>query len=128
MSRWRHWSKRICTGTRAVLRVQDLQRIAASYAASGKPALFRGLLQYDQKHKGPAYDSAILHALIRNDAQTLQLLEKALADRRPEILNIGNDPEFDSLRKNPHFQEIVKAVGLPITTSGENLEPPRENT
>lgn len=108
--------------------VQDLQRIAASYAASGKPALFRGLLQYDQKHKGPAYDSAILHALIRNDAQTLQLLEKALADRRPEILNIGNDPEFDSLRTNPHFQEIVKAVGLPITTSGENLEPPREKT
>jgi hypothetical protein len=54
---------------------------------------------------------------VDEDDQALQLLQKVLEAHQPEILNLQNDPEFDHLRRDLQFQEIVKKVGLAPTTA-----------
>ncbi len=52
------------------------------------------------------------YALVGNNDQALQALQKSFQVRELEILGVQNDPEFDSLRSDPRFQQLVKAIGL----------------
>jgi tetratricopeptide (TPR) repeat protein/DNA-binding winged helix-turn-helix (wHTH) protein len=93
--------------------IKDTQLIADAYKAGGKPAFFRAELAFHEKHPGPDYDAARDYGLLGDREKTLHSLQQALANRRPEILNMRNDPEFDPFRADPEYKEIVKRVGFP---------------
>ena len=93
--------------------VKDLETIANAYKAGGKRAFYRAELEFEAKHPGPDYDAARLYALLGERDHALHWLQQALASHRPEILNLQNDPEFDSYRADPGFQKIVEKVGFP---------------
>jgi len=45
----------------------------------------------------------------------LQVLEKAFAEREPMAwLNVA--PEWDPIRAEPRFQDLVRRAGLPVNT------------
>jgi TolB-like protein/Tfp pilus assembly protein PilF len=54
----------------------------------------------------PAYDIAVVHALLGDDAATFDWLEKAIGERSTVAL-VPADPALRSLRANPRFQEFV---------------------
>lgn len=102
--------------------VKDLQRVADAYRSGGTRAFFRAILDFDKKHPGHAYYFAHDYVLLGENDQALLWLQKALRAREPEILNLQNDPEFDRLRSDSRFQEIVKKVGLaPATDTPASL-------
>jgi DNA-binding winged helix-turn-helix (wHTH) protein/Tfp pilus assembly protein PilF len=106
--------------------VEDLKRVGDAYSAGGKTAYLRAAIESSKKHPGSPYDAAFEYALLGNDEQALRLLEKSLEERLPQMINLLNDPEFDHLKANPRFQEIVKKVGLvPPKATGESLPPLR---
>jgi TolB-like protein/DNA-binding winged helix-turn-helix (wHTH) protein len=43
----------------------------------------------------------------------LESLEKAFRERDDLMINLNVDPIFDEIRTDPHFQELVRRVGLP---------------
>jgi tetratricopeptide (TPR) repeat protein len=92
---------------------KDLQHVADAYRAGGKQAYLRARLEFSKKHPPRLYYFAHAYALLGENYQALQWLQKALDAHQPEILNLQNDPEFDHLRSDPRFQEIAKKVGLP---------------
>ena len=90
---------------------EDLKRLADA-SARGKQAYLRAALDFNKKHPSTAYNAAFDYALLGEREQAIQHLQKSLEAHEPQIINLLNDPEFDSLKGDPRFQEIAKKVGL----------------
>lgn len=56
---------------------------------------------------------AKLYARAGESGPALDVLEKAYKHRQPQILHIKAMPEFDELRSNPEFQDLLDRVGFP---------------
>jgi TolB-like protein len=46
-----------------------------------------------------------------------QWLEKALADRTPQLLHVVGDPAFDGLRDDPRYKDLIRRIGIPLSRS-----------
>jgi tetratricopeptide (TPR) repeat protein len=62
---------------------------------------------------GVAMDAATNYALAGDRALALGWLEKAYADRDPNMPFIGCNPIFDPLRAEPRFQALLRKMNLP---------------
>lgn len=58
------------------------------------------------------WDFAICNIYVGNKEKALEWLEKSYENRDRWIVNINHNPQFDPIRSEPKFQEIVKKVGL----------------
>ena len=56
---------------------------------------------------------AKLYARAGEPGLALESLEKAYQHRQPQILHIKAMPDFDELRANPEFQDLLKRIGYP---------------
>jgi hypothetical protein len=43
-----------------------------------------------------------------------QLLEQAISQRSPALIQLQLDPAFESMRQEPHFLEILRCTGHPV--------------
>ena len=68
--------------------------------------------QAKQHYVSPMF-FADLYALLEEKDQALAWLEKAYQERSSKLIDLQVDPDFDSLRSDPRFQELVRRVGLP---------------
>ena len=110
---------------RAIVRWMDVQyagtgvsrQIDAAYRAHGFPGVLRVLVAaLETKRRSGQYEPAThlgeLYALLGDRESALRWLETALAERDPELNRLRVDRIFDSLRGNPRFERIVRAVGF----------------
>lgn len=95
--------------------------LGREYAASGYENAVRMLAQrslddYRERAK-ETYVSpmafAYLYAAIGDKDAALAWLEKAYGERAPWLLFVGADPQFDGLRSDPRFAELLKRWGIP---------------
>jgi tetratricopeptide (TPR) repeat protein len=56
---------------------------------------------------------ARLYAGLGDKARALDLLYQSYAEHSDHLLVIGIDPDFDGLRSEPRFVELLRRVGLP---------------
>jgi serine/threonine protein kinase/TolB-like protein/Flp pilus assembly protein TadD len=56
---------------------------------------------------------ARLYACLGDKARALDLLYQSYAEHSDHLLVIGIDPDFDGLRSEPRFVELLRRVGLP---------------
>ena len=62
---------------------------------------------------GVAWDAAYNYAMAGDRALALDWLERAYADRDPNMPFIGVNPIFDPLRAEPRFQTLLRQMNLP---------------
>jgi len=83
---------------------------------SGPRGFWQELLDLElQKTTRPtewAHDVALLYARLGDEDQALSWLEKAYPDRPFELLFLKVGPEWDALRGDPHFEELLRRIGL----------------
>lgn len=99
----------------------ELEGYRLAYDRGDIPGLLRErkrvlLLQSDRYYRAP-YIVARIHALLGERAEALQWLEKAMRQRDDFITHITVDPEFDALRHDPRFQQLLQRIGLPAAPS-----------
>jgi serine/threonine-protein kinase len=84
----------------------------AAFTASGKRGYCQTWLAFLNRapRREVSYRLAEIHAMLGDTDQALSFLHRALDDRMGDILWINVDPHFDSLRKDPRFGEIARAV------------------
>jgi TolB-like protein/DNA-binding winged helix-turn-helix (wHTH) protein len=60
-----------------------------------------------------AHDIAAIYAGLGEKSKALEWLKKAYNERSYTVLQLPVEPEFDSLRPDPRFQDLLHRVGLP---------------
>ncbi len=61
----------------------------------------------------PAMAVARAYARVGDNDKTLEWLEKSYADRDGNLTLVKSYPEFNSIRENPRFRDLVRRMGLP---------------
>ena len=96
------------------LRVAEVRREAlAGQRAEAVASL--AALQRDaetQKFTLSARDLGYIQLALGDKAKSLDFFEKAVAERDPQIVWLGVDSRVDTLRGEPRFRELLKAIGL----------------
>jgi predicted Zn-dependent protease len=91
--------------------------IARAYALSGRRAEAQRTLDEllaRSKHSHVSnYSLASVYAALGDKGRALDLLEKSFAERSQFFDFIKSDPEMDSLRSEPRFQELVRRMNFP---------------
>ena len=94
------------------------------YAKVGETKKAREILK--QLESGKEYVSpiglAILHLALGEREQTFALLERAYSAHDQQIIWLGVNGGFDSLRSDPRFQDLLRRIGL----TAEPLRPAKE--
>jgi DNA-binding winged helix-turn-helix (wHTH) protein/TolB-like protein/Tfp pilus assembly protein PilF len=69
-------------------------------------------INFDEQISGP-FGKAMLYARLNDRDKTFEYLEKAFAVRDAAISYLKIRPEFDNIRSDPRFADLVRRVGLP---------------
>ena len=62
--------------------------------------------------RAPAYGVASISAVLGHRTEALEWLEKSYATREGFLTWLGINPDFDSLRNEPQFIDLMRRVGL----------------
>ncbi len=87
------------------------------YAASGKRAealrVLAELKDLSKRRYVDPSDIALVYVGLGDKPQALEWLEKAYEDRSYRLTWIKVLPQFDSLHRDPRFQDLLRRMGLP---------------
>jgi TolB-like protein/DNA-binding winged helix-turn-helix (wHTH) protein len=87
----------------------------ASQHGGYKNALKAWLKYYQDKRSAGSYvlfsDEAWVDTALGNKELALQALEKAFTERESDMVSLNVEPEWDLLRADPRFQDLVRRVG-----------------
>jgi serine/threonine-protein kinase len=90
--------------------------LAHAYASAGRNQqawqLLSELLEISKKEYVSPMSIALVHIGLGENQAALTWLEKALGEQAGLLVWLKVDPEFDPLRSEPRFQEILAKVGL----------------
>ncbi len=111
-------------GVRDLLRVAALRgaspdesdALRAAYRTGGLHGFWRAWLAMDRRQSGPSIDPlrvASLSAMAGDSAQALAWLERAYAERNPGLIFMRTDPAFATLRSNPRYLRVERAMRFP---------------
>jgi hypothetical protein len=53
------------------------------------------------------------YSLVNEKGKAFEWLEKAYAEHSPDLLDLNLDPDYDHLRSDKRFQDLVQRIGLP---------------
>jgi tetratricopeptide (TPR) repeat protein len=87
--------------------------VGTAYSREGKVGYLRASIEYRRHWGRSEMYLARDYADLGDKKQALYCLEKAYNRRDLETFWINFDPEFDSLRSDAGFQELVRKLGLP---------------
>jgi adenylate cyclase len=92
--------------------------LAAAYAAGGDAPESRRILDEIESLSGGRHVSPCLLAMVycnlADYEKALETLEKAWEIRDGRLVWIGVDPQFDALRDNPRFQDLMRRTNNPL--------------
>jgi len=101
--------------------------LGAAYARSGDRARARAILERlktSKSYVSPG-ELAILYAGVGENARAFTSLERAFDTQDVQLMFLGVDPAFDSLRGDPRFLDLMRRIGLPLRTSTTAISPRR---
>ncbi len=111
-----HWSRQVAT-VGASAGSQQLAAYERAFQQGGINGALRvrvrDLTPIASQYYGGAYVMVKLHAILGENDQALQWLERAADERNDFVTHVTVDPEIDSLRADPRFQRILRQIGFP---------------
>jgi hypothetical protein len=63
--------------------------------------------------RGQPTSLAMIHARLGDTEAAFQWLERGYEMRTRSVVNLNVEPQFDPLRSDPRFADLVRRVGLP---------------
>ncbi|WP_433968646.1 hypothetical protein [Tunturiibacter gelidiferens] len=86
------------------------------YAIAGRPNEAYKILDELQSESQTGYVSsfyvALVYAGLKDESRTMELLEKAYADRSNSMVFANVDPRLDSLRSNQSFRHLLDRMNF----------------
>ena len=91
----------------------ELQPLEEAYAAGGRAAVVRYILDRSRVTGAPPFQLAVLSAEAGEIDEAFSYLGQAIDARDPSLVDLMVAPQFDPLRADPRFAGCVARVGLP---------------
>ena len=93
-----------------------LAKLGHAYAIAAKTEEARAILKQlhalsNDRYVSP-YDIAVIHAGLRERDEAFRWLQEALEQRSPWLGYANIDPQWDGLRDDSRFRELLKRIGL----------------
>jgi TolB-like protein/DNA-binding winged helix-turn-helix (wHTH) protein/Flp pilus assembly protein TadD len=93
-----------------------LSGLARAEALAGKRSEARDLLaRLDEMALRPpvaAFDRALVNVALGDKDRALEWLDQAYRQRASDMLELKAEPQFDGLRADPRFEDLLRRVGL----------------
>ena len=67
-----------------------------------------------QAGRGNPFGVASAYAEAGERDLAFQWLEKAFAERTPQLLHMVAFPDFDDLREDPRYKDLIRRIGIPV--------------
>jgi tetratricopeptide (TPR) repeat protein len=75
--------------------------------------LLKWVIEHELTNSQPSYLTlSRIYNILGNKDAALDCLEKAFENPPPNVARINNDPDFDNLRSEQRFQELIRRMGL----------------
>jgi len=101
----------------SILPPETVQKLKDVYTRSGWKAYLQmsiDLLMHDsQRTVFPPFAIASFYARLGNNDEAMKALEKGYEEREFRMTLLSVSAEFDGLRSDPRFRELVRRMGLP---------------
>jgi tetratricopeptide (TPR) repeat protein len=95
---------------------EDMEALRKAFNESGFRGFSRKMLDILKKKAAteyvPPFGSAIFNTLLGQRDEAFTGLEKSFDERVPLMVQLKIDPDFDSLRDDPRFQDLLRRIGL----------------
>ena len=111
---------RTLVGEKSEIVLQKADLLRHALAAHGAQGYWESQLQLSQGAENPpeAYSSpfglAIIYSHLGDKEKAFANLELAYGERDEEITNLAIEPQFDGLRSDPRFSDLVRRVAIPL--------------
>jgi hypothetical protein len=73
------------------------------------------LVSEAKRSPGKSYGVAAIFAALRDSDQAFAWLEQAYKERDGNLLSLAVALEFDSLRTDARFKDLVRRIGIPVS-------------
>ncbi len=93
--------------------VSAIDGLESAYAAGGRTGYLLQSLKVHKYYPRPAFYFAMDYAALGDKEHAFLWLMRSYENRDIEIFYIRTVPEFDSLRSDPRFQRLIRAIGFP---------------
>ncbi|MGA9883777.1 MAG: protein kinase [Candidatus Acidiferrales bacterium] len=103
-------------GTAAYGEPEGAKQIKQVYGKNGIKGLYRWFIKEDGDPTKTAYDpvdAAAYYALLGDKNDAFVWLEKAYELHESALESLNADPDFDSLRSDPRYADLVRRIGFP---------------
>ncbi|MBZ5689131.1 MAG: winged helix-turn-helix domain-containing protein [Acidobacteriia bacterium] len=97
---------------RLAAHLEEAQTIRMAYRQSGMPGVLR-IEAESYKKAGAIFESARCYAQVGEKEQMFILLDDHFRRHYPGLSRLKVDPDFDPVRSDPHFQDLLRRVALP---------------
>jgi tetratricopeptide (TPR) repeat protein len=91
--------------------------LGRAYAESQKKheasEILNELNELAKRQYASAYEMATICVALGKNEQAFQLLTKAYAEHSFHLVNLNVSPQFESVRSDPRFQDLVQRIGVP---------------
>ena len=87
-----------------------------AYAAGGRAGAIHSLRQLSGNLNAPAAAVAQFAGMAGELDTAFGLLDRAILDRDPILIELAVGPQWDSLRGDPRFEQCVARMGLRVPT------------
>jgi tetratricopeptide (TPR) repeat protein len=91
---------------------EDVSAIKLAYQRSGLPGVLRAEAEAHQR-TGAIFEAARCYAQAGEKNLTFALLEDYYRRHYPGLSRLKVDPDFDPVRSDPRFEDLLRRVGLP---------------
>ncbi|MEO8071884.1 MAG: winged helix-turn-helix domain-containing protein [Acidobacteriota bacterium] len=103
------------TGDDLRLPIVKRETLADAFKKSGAKGYWKKLLEFAlDNEKFDAVQTAAIFGQLGERDKAFEFLEKAYNERSTNILWLKVSPEFDNLRSDPRYADLVRRVGLPL--------------
>lgn len=96
----------------------NLSLLGYTYAMAGQRAdsqkMLARLTEVSRQTYVPPYCMALVYVGLRQADKALDALEKAYEERHADLVDLGVDPKFDSIRSEPRFVDLLRRIGFVI--------------
>ena len=97
---------------RVAAHLEEAQSLRSAYRQSGMPGVLR-LEAESYKKAGAIFEAARCYAQVGENEQMFILLDDYFRRHYPGLSRLKVDPDFDPVRSELHFQDLLRRVALP---------------